>query len=57
MLTKKMLFAKSKCPYQRILWINIAEQLNVAIEHAKWSTQDKSGFAALVDCVIANATP
>ena len=57
MLTKKMLLTKSRCPYQWNLWINIAKLLNVSIEEAKWSTQDKSGFAALVDCVVANATP
>ena len=55
MLTKKMLFAKLKRPYQREPWKNIAELLNVFIEQAKRSPQDKSGFAALVDRVVANA--
>ena len=31
--------------------------LNVSREQAKRSTQDKSGFAALVDHVFASATP
>ena len=49
MLTKKMLFAKSKRLYQRDPWINnIAKLLNVFIEQAKRSTQNKSGFTALV---------
>ena len=56
-LTKKMLFAKSWRPYKRDPWINIAKLLNVSIEQAKGSTQDKSGFDALVDRVIASATP
>ena len=34
-------------------WINIAKLLNVSTEKAKRSTQDKSGFAALVDRVVA----
>lgn len=41
-LTKKMLLAKSRRPYKRDPWR---------------STQDKSGFAALVDRVVASATP
>ena len=55
--TKKMLFVKSRCPYKPDLWINITELLNVAIKQAKTSTQDNSGFAALVDHVVATATP
>ena len=46
-LTKKMLFAKSRRPYKRDSWTNIAILLNVFIEQAKRSTQNKSGFAAL----------
>ena len=57
MLTKKMLFAKSKRLYRLDPWINIAKLLNVFIEQAKRSTQNKSGFTALVDRVVANATP
>ena len=57
MLTKKMLFAKSKRLYQLDPWINIAKLLNVFIEQAKRSTQNKSGFTALVDRVVANVTP
>ena len=57
MLTKKMLFAKSKRLYQLDPWINIAKLLNVFVEQAKRSTQSKSGFTALVDRVVANATP
>ena len=34
-------------------WINIAKLLNVSIEQAKRSTQDKSGFASLVDRLVA----
>ena len=34
-------------------WINIAKLLNVSTEQAKRSTQDKTGFAALVDRVVA----
>ena len=52
-----MLFAKSRRPYKRDPWINIAKSLNVTIEQAKRSTQDKSSFAALVDRVVASATP
>ena len=48
-----MLFAKSRRPYKRDPWINIAKSLNVFIEQAKRSTLDKSGFAALVDRVVA----
>ena len=55
-LTKKVLFAKSRRPYKQDLWINIAKLLNFPIEQAKRSTQDKSGFAALVDRVVASAT-
>ena len=57
-LTKKM-FTKSRRPYKRDPWINIAKLLpvNVSIEQAKSSTQDKSGFAAVVDRVVASATP
>jgi len=57
-LTKKMLFAKSSRPYKRGPWIlDIAELSNVSIEQTKNFTQDKSGFAALVDRVVASATP
>lgn len=58
-LAKKTLFAKSKRQYQRDPWINIAKLLpvNVSIEQAKSSTQDKSGFAAVVDRVVASAIP
>ena len=56
-LTKKMLFANSRCLYKRDPWINIAKLSNVAIEQAKSLTQDNSGFAALVDRVVASATP
>ena len=42
LLTKKILFAKSKHPYQWDPWINIAKLLNVSIAWAKRSTQDKS---------------
>ena len=52
-----MLFAKSKRLYQLDPWINIAKLLNVFIEQAKRFTQSKSGFTALVDRVVANATP
>ena len=55
--TKKMLFAKSKRPYKRDPWRNIAKLLNFPIEQAKRATQDKSGFAAMVDRVVASATP
>ena len=34
-------------------WINIAKLLNVFIEQARRSTQDKSGFASLVDRLVA----
>ena len=43
---------KSRRPYKWDPWINIAKLLNVSIEQAKRSTQDKSGFAALVDRVL-----
>ena len=55
--TKKTLFAKSKRPYKRDPWRNIAKLLNFPIEQAKRATQHKSGFAALVDRVVASATP
>ena len=53
------MFTKSRRPYKRDPWINIAKLLpvNVSIEQAKSSTQDKSGFAAVVDRVVASATP
>ena len=35
----------------------MAKLLNFPIEQAKGSTQDKSVFAALVDRVVASATP
>ena len=34
-------------------WRNIAKLLNVSTEQAKRSAQDKSGFAALVDRLVA----
>ena len=37
-LTKKMLFVKSKRPYQRDPWINIAKLLHIYFEQAKRST-------------------
>ena len=55
--TKKMLFANSRRPYKRGPWINIAKLSNVSIEQTKSFTQDKSGFAALVDRVVASTTP
>ena len=42
LLAKKILFAKSKRPYQWDPWINIAKLLNVSIVQAKRSMQDKS---------------
>ena len=57
LLIKKMLLANAKRPYQRTPWINITKLLNVSIEQAKRSMQDKSGFTALVDRVVANAIP
>ena len=57
MLTKKTLLANSKRPYKRNPWINITKLLNASIEQVKRSTQDKSGFTALVDRVVASATP
>ena len=56
-LTKKMLFANSRRPYKRGPWINISKLSNVSIEQTKSFTQDKSGFAALVDRVVASTTP
>ena len=45
--------AKSKRPFiQRYPWINIAKSL----KQAKRCAQDRSGFAALVDRLVANAT-
>ena len=35
----------------------MAKLCNVSIEHAKRPIQDKSGFAALVDRVVASAAP
>ena len=55
-LTKKMLFVKSRRPYKRGPWINIAKLSNVSIEQTKSFKQDESGFATLVDCVVASAT-
>ena len=57
MLTKMMLLVKSKHPYQRDPWINIAKLLNISIEKANRCTQDKVGFAALDEQVLDNATP
>ena len=57
MLTKKILFAKSKKPYYRDPWINISKLLNVSIEQAKRMTQGKAGFAALIGRQFDNATP
>ena len=53
------MFTKSRRPYKRDPWINITILLpaNVSIEQAKSSTQDKSGLAAVVDPVVASATP
>ena len=56
MTTKKMLFAKSRCPYQQVPWINITKLKHLK-EHARRCTQHKSGFTALVDHVVVNATP
>ena len=48
-----MLFAKSSRSHKRDPWINIAKLLNVTVEQAKRSKQDKSGcFAVLVDRVV-----
>lgn len=47
-LTKKMLFAKRR-PYKGDPRINIGKLLNVSFEQANRSTQNKSGFAVLVD--------
>ena len=52
-----MLFAKSRRPYKRDPWINIAKLLNVSTKQAKMFTEGKSGFAVLVDSVVASATP
>ena len=41
MMTKKMLFAKSKKPYYRDPWMNISKMLGVSIEQAKRKTQEK----------------
>ena len=57
MLTKKMLPVKLKRPYQRDPWINIAKLLNISIDKANRCTQDKVGFAALVEQLFDNATP
>ena len=54
-LTKKMLFAKRR-PQKRDPRINIGKLLNVSIEQANSSTQNKSGFAVLVDRLVASAT-
>lgn len=56
-LTNLCPYAKSKCPYQQYPWQNIAILLNISTEQAKRCTQDKSGFAALVDRVIVSSTP
>ena len=71
-LTKGMLLVKSRRLYKRdpskshstaqntghrFPWINIAKSLHVSMGQAKWATQDKSGFAALVDRVVTTATP
>ena len=56
-LIRRMLYAKSRRPYKRDPWINTAKLLNFSIEQAKRSKQDKSGFAALVNRVVATATP
>ena len=53
-LTKKM-FAKRR-PYKRDPRITIGKLLNVSIEQANRSTQNKSGFAVLVDRLVASAT-
>ena len=57
MLTTKMLLVKSKRPYQRDPWINIAKLLNISIEKANRCTQDKVGFAQLDEQTLDNATP
>ena len=57
MMTKKILFAKSKKPYYRDPWINISKMLNVSIEQAKRTTQVKNGFAALIGRQFNKATP
>ena len=57
MLTKKMLFVKSKRSYQRDPSINIVKLLNISTEQARTGTQDKVGFAALVERVFDNENP
>ena len=57
MLTKMMLLVKSKRPYQRHPWINIAKLLHTSIDKANRCMQDKVGFAALDEQVLDNATP
>ena len=54
--SKKMLFSigKFRHPYKQDPWIYIAKLINVSTEQVKRSTQDKSGFAALVDRVVPN---
>ena len=44
---KMMLFAKSRRPYKRDPWINIAKLINVSIEQAKRSTRHKIGVVSL----------
>ena len=56
MMTKKMLFAKSKKPYYGDPWMNITKMLGVSIEQAKRKTQEKFGFAAFVESRLNNAT-
>ena len=48
-----MLFAKSRCPYKRDPWINIAKMSLSGTQRGL----HKTGFAALVDRVVASATP
>ena len=57
MLTKKMLFAKSKKPYFHDPWMNISKMLGVSIEQAKRKTQENFGFAAFVESQLNNETP
>ena len=52
-LTKKMLFAKSRYQYKRDPWINIAKMSLSSTQRGL----HKTGFAALVDRVVASATP
>ena len=56
-LTKMMQLVKSKRRYQVDPWINIAKLLNISIDKANRCTQDKVGFAALVEQLFDNATP